>query len=138
MHAHACLLCAAAEPTCDNFLNVSIADPESPSLVELGELAIAVGNAIAANHVTNAACFPPDGEVGMMKGGGLFTVGHSQATSTFSSCLDGGFRHRCAVPRSTLALSARAQHYLLHALVSSPFAIVARCVCVIVRACWPQ
>jgi hypothetical protein len=135
VHAHACLLCAAAEPTCGRFLNVSIADPEAPSPVELGELAIAVGNAITAIH---AACFPGDSEVGMMKGGGLDSVGYSQETSTFASCLDGGFRHRCAVPRSTLALSAHAQHHLPRALVSSAVAIAARCVCAIVRACWPQ
>ena len=113
-----CFMCAAAEPTCRSFLNVSIADLESPSPVELRQVAAVVRAAFAANHVKNAACFPTDGEVGMMKGGGRNTVGYSQATSTFTGCLDGGFRRRCAVPRSTLALGARAQRHLPHALVS--------------------
>ena len=114
----ACFLCAAAQPTCRKFLNVSIADPESPSPVELGQVATVVRTAIAANHVKNAACFPADGEVGMMKGGGLNTTGYSEETSTSQAALMVGFGAVALLSRSTPALGARTQHHLPHALVS--------------------
>ena len=99
------LLCAAALPACGSFLDVVVADPASPSTAELAQVAATVAAAIAAQHAKNSAAFTAesDGEVGMMKGGGLQTVGyskhgHANQPKTFPDCLDGGCRRCCAVP----------------------------------------
>ena len=104
-NVHACLLCAAVQPQCKTFLDISLADPGSPSPVELGQVAAVVRTAIAAQHVKNADAFPAqrDGVIGMMKGGGLKTVGyskhgHANEPKTFPDCLDGGCRRCCAAP----------------------------------------
>jgi hypothetical protein len=105
-HAMSCVfsVCAAAKATCSKFLNVAIADPGSPSPVELGQVLTVVRTAIAEQHVKNADAFPAqsEGVVGMMKGGGLKTVGyskhgHANEPKTFPDCLDGGCRRSCAV-----------------------------------------
>ena len=84
--------------------------------MELGQVAVVVRAAIAAQHEKNADAFPAqsDGVFGMMKGGGLKTVGyskdgHANQPKSFPDCLNGGCCRCCVVPSidQTLALGAR-------------------------------
>ena len=89
--------------------------------MELRQVAAAARTAIAAQHVKHADAFPAqsNGVFGMMKGGGLKTVGyskdgHANQPITFMDCLDGGCHRCCALPSIDL------RWRLAHALPAPP------------------